>query len=50
MSERTVYNRLHEPEFRRRIMETRPDLVRRSVGLLSAASGESMWTLLTLLE
>jgi len=50
VSERTVYRRLREPDFQKRIKEARTDLVRRSAGLLSAASGEAVRTLLALMK
>ncbi|QDU23760.1 hypothetical protein [Urbifossiella limnaea] len=50
VSERTVYTRLRDPEFQKRIKEARTDLVRRSAGLLSAASGEAVRTLLALMK
>lgn len=50
VSERTVYNRLREPDFQKRIKEARTDMVRRSAGLLSAASGEAVRTLLALMK
>jgi len=50
VSERTIYTRLRDPDFQKRIKEARTDLVRRSAGLLSAASGEAVRTLLALLK
>ncbi|QDU23607.1 hypothetical protein [Urbifossiella limnaea] len=50
VSERTVYTRLRDPEFQKRVKEARTDLVRRSAGLLSAASGEAVQTLLALMK
>src|SRR5215207_4214681 len=50
VSERTIYTRLRDPEFQKRIKEARTDLVRRSAGLLSAASGEAVRTLLALMK
>ncbi|HYH63449.1 MAG TPA: hypothetical protein VD866_02010 [Urbifossiella sp.] len=50
VSERTVYTRLRDPDFQKRIKEARTDLVRRSAGLLSAASGEAVRTLLALMK
>ncbi len=40
VSDRTVYRRIRDPEFQKRVKEARTDLVRRSAGLLSAASGD----------
>ncbi len=50
LSERTVYKRLAEPEFQKRVKLVRADMVRRSAGLLSAASREAVWTLLVLMK
>ncbi len=50
LSERTVYKRLKEPEFQQRVKQVRSDMVRRSAGLLSAASGEAVRTLLALMK
>lgn len=50
VSERTVYKRLKEPEFQARVKQVRSDMVRRSAGLLSAASGEAVRTLLALMK
>ncbi|MBN9518852.1 hypothetical protein J0H58_10090, partial [bacterium] len=49
LSERTVYTRLKDPDFQRRVKQVRTDMVRRSAGLLSAASGEAVRTLLALI-
>lgn len=50
LSERTVYKRLQEPEFQQRVKQVRSDMVRRSAGLRSAASGEAVRTLLALMK
>ncbi|HYH64128.1 MAG TPA: hypothetical protein VD866_05475 [Urbifossiella sp.] len=50
VSDRTVYRRLKDPDFQKRIKEARTDLVRRSAGLLSAASGEAVRTLLAMMK
>jgi hypothetical protein len=50
VSERTVYNRLREPDFQKRVKAVRSDMVRRSAGLLSAAAGEAVRTLLNLMK
>ena len=50
LSERTVYTRLKDPDFQRRVKQVRTDMVRRSAGLLSAASGEAVRTLLALMK
>jgi len=47
-SERTVYRRLANPAFRRRVQEVRADMVQRAAGALTAASTESIKTLLAL--
>ena len=48
LSERSVYRRLADPEFRQRLREVRSDMVHRSSGMLTAAGGESVKTLLEL--
>lgn len=48
LSDRTVYRRLKDAEFRRRLEEVRGDMVRRSAGMLTAAAGEAVRTLLAL--
>jgi hypothetical protein len=48
LSERTVYNRLGDDEFRKRLERVRADMVDRSAGMLTAAGGEAIRTLLTL--
>src|SRR5262245_18067035 len=48
LSERTVYRRLRDPEFRLRLQEVRSDLVQRTAGLLIAAAMEAVKTLLVL--
>lgn len=50
LSERTVYTRLKDPDFQARVKQVRNDMVRRSAGLLSAASGEAVRTLLALMK
>jgi hypothetical protein len=50
VSDRTVYRRLADPAFQKRVKDARTDLVRRSAGLLSAASGEAVRTLLALMK
>src|SRR5207237_1099554 len=50
LSERTVYRRLKDPAFQARLKQVRTDMVRRSAGLLSAASGEAVRTLLALMK
>ncbi len=48
MSTRTVYRRLQDPGFRRELQALRADMVQRSAGMLTAAAGESVKTLLAL--
>lgn len=48
LTERTVYRRLREPAFKARLQELRADMVRRSAGMLTAAAGEAVRTLLSL--
>jgi hypothetical protein len=48
LCERTVYRRLEDPAFRARVQEARGDMVKRSAGMLTAAAGESVRTLLSL--
>ena len=48
LSERTVYRRLEDPTFRQRVQEARGEMVKRSAGMLTAAAGESVRTLLAL--
>ncbi len=50
VSDRTVYRRLADPAFQKRVKDARADLARRSAGLLSAASGEAVRTLLALMK
>jgi hypothetical protein len=50
LSERTVYTRLKDPAFQARVKLVRSDMARRSAGLLSAASGEAVRTLLALMK
>ena len=50
ISERTVYRRLGEAAFRRRLQGLRADMVQRTSGMLTAAAGEGVKTLLALLK
>ena len=50
LSDRTVYKRLKEPEFRTRLKDLRGDMVRRSSGMLTTAATEAVRTLLGLLK
>jgi hypothetical protein len=48
LNERTVYRRLEDPVFKARVQEARGEMVKRSAGMLTAAAGESVRTLLSL--
>ena len=48
VSDRTVYRRLKDPKFRARVREARSEMVKRAAGMLTAAAGESVRTLLSL--
>src|SRR5579885_2440084 len=48
LSERTIYRRLREPDFRARLQAVRSDMVQRTSGMLTAAAGEAVRTLLAL--
>ncbi len=48
VSESTVYRRLRDSKFKARVQEARGEMVRRSAGMLTAAAGESVRTLLAL--
>ena len=50
VGERTVYRRLEDPRFRRRVDEARAELVNRAVGSLADASSAAVATLRALLE
>ncbi len=50
ISDRTVYRRLRDPAFRLRLQEVRADMVQRTAGMLTAAAGEGVKTLLALLK
>src|SRR5262249_13678591 len=50
LSTRTVYRRLAEADFRRRLQALRGDMVSRTAGTLTAAAGEAVRTLLELLK
>ena len=49
VGERTVYRRLEDPRFRRRVNEARAELVSRAVGSLADASAAAVTTLRALL-
>jgi hypothetical protein len=48
LGERTVYRRLKEPDFQRRLREVRADMLARTSAALSAAATEAVRTLLDL--
>jgi AcrR family transcriptional regulator len=48
VSEATLYRRLQNPEFQQRLHELRADMVQRTAGMLTAAAGEAVRTLLAL--
>ena len=48
LSDRTVYRRLQDPGFKHRLDKARADMVQRSSGMLTAAAGEAVRTLLAL--
>ncbi|MFO0804414.1 MAG: hypothetical protein U0791_14985 [Gemmataceae bacterium] len=50
LSDRTVYRRLQDDEFQKRLTEVRADMVQRSSSMLTAAAGEAVRTLLALLK
>jgi transposase-like protein len=50
LSSRTVYRRLAEADFRRRLQALRGDMVSRTAGTLTAAASEAVRTLLELLK
>lgn len=48
LSDRTIYRRLKDPDFRAKLQAVRADMVARSAGLLTAAASEAVRTLLAL--
>jgi hypothetical protein len=50
LSPRTVYRRLEDGDFRRRLQGLRADMVQRTAGALTAAASEAVRTLLELLR
>ncbi|MFL5330040.1 MAG: hypothetical protein ACJ8C4_14135 [Gemmataceae bacterium] len=50
LSDRTIYRRLKDPEFRKELQAVRDDMVRRSAGMLTAAAGEAVKTLAALMS
>ena len=50
LSDRTIYRRLKEPDFKRRLAEVRADMVQRTAGTLTAAATEAVRTLVGLMN
>jgi hypothetical protein len=48
VSESTAYRRLADPDFRGQLQHLRTDMVQRTAGMLTAAAGEAVKTLLSL--
>lgn len=48
LSERTIYRRLEDPDFRHRLQLIRGGMIQRASAMLSAAAGEAVRTLLSL--
>jgi transposase-like protein len=48
LTDRTIYRRLSEPAFKDRLQALRTDMVARAAGMLTAAAGEAVRTLLQL--
>jgi hypothetical protein len=48
IAERTAYRRLKDPEFKSRLTRTRSEMIERATGMLTAAAGEAVRTLLSL--
>jgi hypothetical protein len=48
VSQQTVYRRLREDSFRLRLQQIRGEMVQRTAGMLTAAAGEAVKTLLAL--
>jgi hypothetical protein len=48
VSARTVQRRLNDADFQRRLRDLRTDMVQRTAGMLTAAAGEAVKTLLSL--
>jgi hypothetical protein len=48
LCERTVYRRLADPDFQCWLQQVRADMVQRTAGMLTAAAGEAVKTLLAL--
>jgi hypothetical protein len=45
---RTAYRRMQDPEFKNRLTRTRSEMIERATGMLTAAAGEAVRTLLSL--
>jgi hypothetical protein len=50
ISRRTAHRRLADPVFQARLHQVRADMVERTAGMLTAAAGEAVKTLLALLK
>jgi hypothetical protein len=48
ISASTAYRRLADPDFKRQLHDARADMVQRTAGMLTAAAGEAVKTLLAL--
>ncbi|MCE9561270.1 MAG: hypothetical protein K8U57_04375 [Planctomycetes bacterium] len=48
LSDRTIYRRMKEADFKARLQELRTDMVRRAAGMLTASANEAVRTLLLL--
>jgi hypothetical protein len=48
VSENTVYRRLRQPDFKAQLQKIRAEMVERTTGMLTAAAGEAVKTLLAL--
>jgi hypothetical protein len=48
ISQATAYRRLQDPEFQKRVQQIRSDMLQRTSGMLTAAGGESVKTLVIL--
>ncbi len=48
LGEATVYRRLKDPEFQEQLRKTKAEMVTRTAGMLTAAAGEAVKTLLAL--
>ena len=48
LSDRTIYRRLQDAVFKKKLDQVRADMIQRSSGMLTAAAGEAVRTLLAL--